>query len=448
MSRRRGVCVIVTVCALVGAGCGTKESVVVARAAAAKAEAAAKVSPEDGPGVTADTVKVGFVQLDTERLAKALQLDFGDVGDVPKQIQAMVDAANARGGIAGRKIVPVIRVYDAFTDNAPKEEALCKAFTQDDKVFAVVLVGQFQANARPCYAQAETLMLDTTQFPLDQQAIEELAPYLWQPSYPEYGDVLAGLVAALAEAKFFDDARLAVVAIDNPQNKRIYAERVEPALKKVGVEPFDVRWIDPASSATLQAGQEQAVLSFKSKGVNRLMVVGGSRLASFMMDTAKKQDFRPRFALTAWDNPEFNLKNYPEAVEGSVGISIQPGFEAIPASELAFPQPFERPCVDIVTKADKAPENRSAVRQALLYCDAVDLLRQAFEGWDGPINAEAFRNGAQALGEKFVSTATYASGFSPGEYTGGRGYRRMRHDTSCSCMRLDGPVTRFESARA
>ena len=439
------ICAGVLVALVVAPGCGVKKSALASRNTERRTVSTQKVSPDDGPGVTSDEVKVGFVALDTKRLAKALALNFADAGNVDAQIQAMVDDANAKGGIAGRKVVPVIRHYEAFTDNAPKEEALCKGFTQDDKVFAVVLVGQFQTNARPCYAQADTVIMDTTAYPLDQKALEELAPYEWQPSYPEYGNLLSALVQSLDKSKFFEKSKLAIVAIDNPQNKRVYKERVAPALKKLGVKPIDVRWIDPSSSATLQAGQEQAVLSFKGKGVDRLLVIGGSRLATFMMDTAKKQNYYPRFAETAWDNPEFAIRNYPDAVKGAVGVSLLPGYEAVPTEELPFPQSFEKPCVDMVAKADKAPEGRGNVRQALLYCDAVELLRKAFDGWKGPVNADAFANRAQALGKDFVSASTYASGFNKGDYAGGQGYRRMFYDEKCACMKLDGDTVRFDS---
>ncbi|MFI5429798.1 hypothetical protein [Aeromicrobium sp. UC242_57] len=56
--------------------------------------------------------------------------------------------------------------------------------TQDDKAFAVVLTGQFQSNARPCYAQRKTLMLDATLVANDQKLFDELAPYLWSRASP------------------------------------------------------------------------------------------------------------------------------------------------------------------------------------------------------------------------------------------------------------------------
>ena len=73
---------------------------------------------------------------------------------------ALIDHFNAGGGIAGRQIDAKVTVFNAITDSPVSEEALCNAITQDDKAFAVVMTGQFQENARPCYHNANTLMFD------------------------------------------------------------------------------------------------------------------------------------------------------------------------------------------------------------------------------------------------------------------------------------------------
>jgi len=421
---------VVLVIALIGSGCGVKQSEVLANAARASA--------------TAETYKVGFVVLDLTSLGQALGLDFASTGDDQAQIMALTDFINSKGGLGGRPMEAVIRVYEAFGDNKLKEEQLCKAFTQDDGVQAVVLIGQFQSNARPCYAAAKVLMMDATTYPLAQADFDLLAPYLWQPSFPEYGELLAGLVDGLDRSEFFTDATPAVVGIDSPANRRIFDERVKPALAGIGVEPVEVRWIDGSSSATLQAGQDQAVLSFKAKAVDRLVVVGGQRLAAFMMETGKKQQFQPRFALTTWDNPEFAINNYPDQVLGSEGVSVIPAFDQVPESDLPFPSgPGENFCLDVLAKAGQTFKDRQNARVAFLYCDATYLLGRGFAGVTGELTAEAFRDNVWSLGSEYISAATYASSFTRGRYAGGDGYRSIRFDQDCACMSLNGDVVRF-----
>lgn len=433
-SRRRSTRLLAlaigAVVVLASAGCGIKPS-----EQAAAAEAATTRS---------QTVRMGFVVLDTKSLESALGRVFADSGDLSAQIQALVADVNAKGGVGGRPLEAVIKVYEAFGDNKLKEEQLCKAFTQDEKVFAVVLIGQFQSNARPCYAKAKTLMLDQTTFPLVQQDFEKLAPYLWQPSFPEYGALLTGLIEGLGRNKFFSDAITGVIGIDSPENRRLYERELAPELLRLGVKPVDIRWIDNSSSASLQSGQDQAILSFKGLAVDRLVVVGGQRLAAFMMETGKKQKFFPKYAMTTWDNPEFNISNYPDAMAGAVGVSVQAGFDSVPEAGLPFPSgPGETACMTRLAAAGQKFEARLNARQALQYCDAVDLLYQAFKGYDGPLSAEVFAERVQQLGSEYVSAATYTSSYGPGDFAGANGYRTIQFDESCRCMELTGEITRF-----
>jgi hypothetical protein len=431
--------------ALVAASCGAKPSAeLAADAAAADADAGGVASDGDGPGVTDKEVKVGFVLLQTEKLQKTLGFTLPPEGDREAQIQELADEVNATGGIAGRKMVPVIRPFEALTDSQATEEKLCKAFTQDDQVFAVVLQGQFQSTVRSCYAQAQTLMLDTTAFPLDQESFEEYAPYLWQPSYPEYGQLNGAMVRDLADGGFFDDAELGVVGIDNEQNRRVFDEQIAPALDDVGVDPVDVRWIDASNSSTLQTGQDQAVLAFKDDDVDRLLVVGGSRLASFMMATAQKQQWFPRFALSTWDSPDFGIRNYPDSMKGAAGVSVMPGFD-VADDQYEFPAgEAEEQCLEVLGRTGDSFPTRANARNQLMWCDAAFLLRDAFEGSDGPVNAEAFQEGVADLGEDYDSAAVYESAFVDAGFTGSIGFRRMLYEESCNCMVLEGPTRSFD----
>ena len=276
-SARRGLAVaIVTALLMVGlAACGPKRTQLVADSSPAEAEESAGVSDTE--------VRVGFIVVDQSRLGSTLGFTTPDAGDVEGQIETLAAAVNADGGIGGRDLVPVIRVFDALTDSATNEEKLCRAFTEDDKVFAVVLMGMFQETARPCYAAQSTLMLDQTLFPMDHTEAATLAPYLYQPSLPEYGQLLSGLADAMRAEDFLtDETRLGIIGIDTDQNRRVVEEQLLPRLEELGAEPVDTQWVDPTSSATLQAGQNQAVLAFKESEVDRVVVVGGSRLLALL----------------------------------------------------------------------------------------------------------------------------------------------------------------------
>ena len=304
--------------------------------------------------------------------------------------------------------------------------------------------GMFQDNVRPCYASQETLMLDQTLFPVDTAAAAELAPYFYQPSLPEYGELLAGLADALEEEDFLtDDTSLGVIGIDNAQNRRVYEDQLLPKLDELGAEPVDVQWIDPTSNATLQAGQNQAVLSFKENDVDRVIVVGGSRLLAFLLTITVPQDYFPRFAVTTFDNADFVASGTPEAMVGAVGVSVLPGTD-LSGDQLDFPfDEGEARCLDVLAEGGHTFPARENARQATLYCDAAFLLNEALLGADGgEVTAETFFDGLAELG----------TGENAFELPGGppkrllrraAAYRPVRFDEDCGCFELLGDAREF-----
>ena len=430
---------LVAAVALVAGACGAKQSELLAEAAAAETSDDADVA-----GVTDTEVKVGFIIIDQTRLQSTLGFESPDSGDTAGQIETLAEWVNGRGGIGGRDLVPVIRTYDALTDSAVNEEKLCREFTEDDQVFAVVLLGMFQENARPCYASQETLMLDQTLFPIDNAEADSLAPYLYQPSLPEYGEVLAGLADALEAEEFLDeDTTLGIIGIDNAQNRRVYEDQLLPRLTELGAEPADVQWVDPTSNATLQAGQNQAVLSFKELGVDRVIVIGGSRLLAFLLTITVPQDFFPAFAVTTFDNANFVASGTPEAMVDAVGISVLPGTD-LAADQLEFPfDEGEAECLDVLATGGHEFATRDNARTATLYCDAVFLLEDALAGADGDdITAEVFAEGAGRIG-RVENASNYLAEYDEGRFHGAAGYRAVRFDEDCGCFELLGEVQEF-----
>ena len=397
-------------------------------------------------GVTPSQVKVGFIVIDQTRLNSTLGFTSPDSGDVTAQIQALAAEVNRTGGIGGRDLVPVVRTFDALTDSVANEEKLCRAFTEDDRVFAVVLLGMFQETARPCYAAQKTLMLDQTLYPVDRDEAETLSPYLYQPSLPEYGQLLAGLADTMQSQNFLTPTtRLGILGVDTEQNRRVVTDLLLPRLEQLGATPIDTQWVDPSSNSTLQAGQNQAVLSFKEDKVDRVVIVGGSRILAFLLTISIPQEYFPRFAVTTLDNPAFVAERNSVAMKGSVGVSFLPGSD-LDATELEFPfSPGEKRCVDVLAAAGQTFTARENARQATLYCDAVFLLQDAFDAAGGDeVTAQAFMDGVAQIGPG-QNASNYAAAYEPGSFAGASGYRPIEFEASCKCYELAGPTQEFPS---
>ena len=316
--------------------------------------------------------------------------------------QAIQDHINANGGIGGRKLEAIYRNYEASNDSPAEEEKLCNQITQDDKAFAVVLTGQFQSNARPCYAQRNTLVLDATLLASDQSTFDSLAPYLWSASFPVYDDFVGAFMTSLKAQGFFEGAStVGVVAVDNPGNRNVYASLVEPKLAEYGVTPT-IGWVDTTDLGTLNMGTSQAALEFRTKGIKQVFFLGGARLAPFFMTSAAAQDYTARYAVSSFDNPTWMVANTatvpPEALKGMVGIGFNPG-QDVPDSQYPFPSTdAERECVGIFAAAGISFETRENARVALTYCDSARLLKAAAAKISGDLNAATFSSAAQSLG--------------------------------------------------
>ena len=64
-------------------------------------------------------MKVVFVAVDLDAVQKVTGFNTASVGDQEAQVQALEDWVNANGGIGGRELDAVFRLYDAQTTRRP-----------------------------------------------------------------------------------------------------------------------------------------------------------------------------------------------------------------------------------------------------------------------------------------------------------------------------------------
>ena len=384
----------------------------------------------DAPGVTASEVKIGFIAITgSERYGKTFGFNTASYGDVKGQIEAVVAWANARGGLAGRKIVPVIREHDLNNDSKATEAAICAGFTEDDKVFGVVLLGHGYPESRDCYAKARTLVFDPSAFTYDTGTFTRLAPYYWSPSFPSYSRTVRALVPAIkAQGYFTGNLKIGVVSYDVGVYRNIVEGDLRPALRAVGQNIGEVRYLRNTDIPTIQADASQAVLAFKGD-VTHVIFVGLGPFAPLFMSTAESQGYRPRYAITSFDSPRFTetfaAANPQEQLKGAVGI----GFSApqdVEDPRLPFPQPFEKPCVDLLKAAGHAFAKRADSRYGLAYCDSVFMLQAAGARVRGPLTIQSWAAAAEQLGSSVVAPSAFATRFGPGRKDGGDGFRYLR----------------------
>ena len=436
--------------ALALAGCGTLMPGGNTTGGAATDLATAASGP-DGPGVTGDAVKVVFVAVDLDAVKKITGFNTASVGDQEAQVQALEDCVNDNGGLGGRTMDAVFRLYDASVDSPASEEQLCNQITQDDKAFAVVMTGQYQTNARPCYAERQTLVLDASLYAMSKDYFEQYSPYLWTGSFPEYDAFVRSYVTVLSERKFFDgEDKVGVVAADSPLNRETIENLAVPLLKAAGVEP-EVSWVDTTGTGSMFEGLTQAAVTYRSKGIDRVMFLGGSRLASVFASVAATQDgFTPRYGISSFDNPTFFVNNpqtIPEGtMDGMVGIGFHPP-QDVPDDEYPFPTgTSETMCIDLYSDAGIEFESRESARVALPYCDAARLLKLGADGLGAgaSFNAAAWAQAVDRDGGSFQTSSGFGNALGDGGRAASGGYRVMKYDEAKKHFVYEGPEVPFD----
>jgi hypothetical protein len=399
-----------------------------------------------GQGVTDDAVKVGFIAVDIGALSNSLgfvNVEDGGYPTVSKGIQAVVDYVNANGGLGGRRMEATIKPYDATQDTPEYAESICKSFTQDVGVFAMIFDAQFQNNARPCYRASNVLMLDQTLVAHDTTELEQFAPYLWTVSNPELNAFLNTQLAVLRDAQWFSGSTgVGIVYPDTEVTRRASQAVVAPYLAGLGITNVKQYAIDSSNIGTLGASTTAAVTNATKDGVDRIVTVGGTRILAVMLAQPEVAQLNAKYSVSTYDSPAFFVDNpstiVAERRSGMAGLGFQGGGDArLGSGNVPFPDPAnpqETLCKQIIDGAGATPPktDRENYRVVFQHCDAALLLKAAFDAMPkDQITAESFRDAVWGLGTSWRSALAYGSGWTSGSYTGAAVGRGMYWDDAC-----------------
>jgi ABC-type branched-subunit amino acid transport system substrate-binding protein len=240
----------------------------------------------DDSAVTKDEIKIGVTYVDTASLkARGINIDHGDYETSYKTV---INDINSKGGINGRKIVPVFApINPVGTDPA---QAACVKLTEDEKVFAVV--GFFLNDGPLCYVEQHGT-------PVVGGTIT--SEYLARAKAPWYtleaGDDATGLVIdALAAEGVFKKGKVGLIS--HSQEKPLVDNVVLPALKRNGVKATPAVIDAPASDTDAAQAQADTIIQrFKADGIKTILSAGNAIVAAGR-GVAKVPDYRPRMVST------------------------------------------------------------------------------------------------------------------------------------------------------
>ena len=233
------------------------------------------VSKALGQGVTATSIRLGFVLID---YSTVLQFIHNTAGNQVQTYQVFVNDLNKHGGVLGRKIVPYYSTYSPIGTAGPL--AACTSLTEDKKVFATIGVLYDATGAgQLCFVNQHKSILIThllTQAVLNQVTTPGLL--LTVDSTPEASTRV--LLSLLKREHTLEGKTVAVLGED--ESKASVASTVEPALKQLGVKMGStaILTINGTDFTTAEAQLAGFIERWKTEGVDAVYMSGDDVVAS------------------------------------------------------------------------------------------------------------------------------------------------------------------------
>jgi ABC-type branched-subunit amino acid transport system substrate-binding protein len=348
------------------------------------------------PGVSKDDIKIGVTYPDLDAIRDVTDISHGDYKTT---YNAVIDELNKKGGVNGRKIVPVFAPINPI-GTAPAQEA-CLKLTEDEKVFATV--GFFYFDSPLCYvSQHDTPILGGTMDPTYLKQAK--APWMTLDSGPE---VTPRAVDALVQSGDLK-GKVGVVAAAT-EEKNLLDAAVLPSLKRNGIKNT-VAIIDTPLNDTVAATQQAGTIAekFKSEGIKTVLLVGAT--PSAFSNALKNTDYRPKLVGTpfsTFQGAALNKATDPALWKGSATSDI--------AAE--FKDPSLQKCYGTVEKATGktiierpqpgTPDYQASARAA---CQYISLFTQLAGAAGKDLTVAGFGKAAEKLGSVTIpglGTITY-----------------------------------------
>jgi branched-chain amino acid transport system substrate-binding protein len=279
--------VVVVIAATILAACGSSSSSKAGTSGTSGTTAPAVESKTLGPGVTANSIKIGISLIDFKCIQQFIDFTRPNQQAI---YQDFVDAVNKSGGINGRKLVADFNTECPLTSTSDLLVQICTHFTDDDKVFAVLgnLSDAAQDDAiHTCIAKQKKTPVIT--FDVTQAMIDQVPPamLIFPGTTPERSSGV--LFELLQKQHLLKGKKLAVLA-DQTSEVSVKAA-VLPAIKKTGVKTGTTAYltINGADTTAAQAQLDSFIQRWKSEGVDALFITGENTVTKQFVEKVTKQ---------------------------------------------------------------------------------------------------------------------------------------------------------------
>ena len=406
-------------------------------------------SGANGPGVTATTIAVGIaVCSDCDDANSTIGAASGteDPGDQRDYYKAALNEVNDRGGVLGRKLVPVFQEISATGDAQVMMQSACETWFKDSKVLAAFMRGEIVYEcARKAGAVAIALGEGGT------APMYARYPNLFSPSGIRLERLGAATVKAMVQAGWqkptapkWPNGKIGLITWDNIDYRYGMKNGFLAALHAAGLKEDDVRYVAVPDNVNAigdaSAAISSAVLSFQSKGIDHVFIqdgaagiFGGGGLTLLFLQNAESQSYHPRYG--------FNTNNYPGS--SNYPASQESGMLAITASDLEAaddagiaPNAARDRCMAQMKKRGLRVGASNTREVAANACQLAWFLEEALKRTGGNTTLAGVVAGAESIGTAFRSPVVYGTRLARGQHDGVALFRNAMFDDGCGCMKF------------
>jgi hypothetical protein len=401
------------------------------------------VAPTSAPlyrGVTATTLALGVID-NTDSGAALGSAGFGGaaIGDGKAQANAVLADINAHGGIAGHHVNPVfhdVSTASLASDPSGSGQQACIDLTSQGVFAAVIPLSVSDANTLACFAHHDTPVIVDNTSGYDTVEMNQFLSYMYVPAALNLTRASQTLVAELGSEGYLTPTGVyGVVAPDLPEYHRAFDQGLVPALAQRNITVKDkVFYTGNNSTADFQNG----VVNFFSEGIDHVISLGKQSQITFFMIAAEKQQFRPRYALSSFDNPQLLETTAPKAqLANAVGAGWNPIIDNDTSHSIGPVNANAQRCTNDMNAAGVSNSTGNAVASAFDMCDVFFFLQTALTS-PSQLSSAGLLQAANALGSSYAAPDTFQVTMSSRKHDGASAVRDLAFDSSCSCFLYRG----------
>lgn len=400
-------------------------------------------SSAQGPGVTATSIALGIPYCsDCSSANAALGAGGEDPGDPREYYKAALADVNDRGGVLGRKLVPVFQEVSASQNIDASSQAMCETWTKDNKVLIMYMRGEL---IYECAKKAGALVLGgAASGPVFQRY-----PNMFAPASIRLERLGAVTVKAMVRAGWhkpepkWPTGKIGLITWDNNDYKYAMEKGWLPALTEANLKPADVRYIavpqSDKSLADASAAISSAVLSFREKGIDHVFIsdgaagiFAGTGLTFMFLNNAKSQRYYPRYGFNTNNSPGW--ANHP-ADQQSGMLAVDSLAMRRLSDEGITPNAERERCWALMKKKGlRATDGQPTSNVALAACETAWFAEAVIKRTQGGTTLPNLIAAGESLGTAYRSPFTYGTRIAEGQHDGSSLFRNSRFDDACKCM--------------